>query len=221
MTTSELIAHAYLLAKRKTTVLTAGTAKYDQLLAIANIKIDDWQNEQDWNSQYAVVSLPTVVSATDTIPLTASVRKISKNDGDYIRILHTDGVAESVYTFVEADELYKYRTSNAVTRVGSNLVFSRAFEATDPQIGGTVKVPCYTTASSLVDAGDLVPVDDAYWLAYATAAEYIRFDFTLRDQADILLNTANQRMEKMMEADQGQFNVVHRVPLGIRFGRSW
>lgn len=221
MTTSELIAHAYLLAKRKTTTLTAGTAKYDQLLAIANIKIDDWQNEHDWNSQYAVVSLPTVVSATDTIPLTASVRKISKNDGDYIRILHTDGIAESVYTLVEADELYKYRTSNAVARIGSNLVFSREFAAADPQIGGTVKVPCYTTATSLVDASDPVPVDDAYWLAYATAAEYIRFDFTLRDQADTLLSVANQRMERMMEDDQGQFNVVHRVPVNNYFGRSW
>lgn len=220
MTTTELIAHAYLLAKRKTTTLTAGTAKYDQLLAIANVKIDDWQNEQDWNSQYTVVSLPTVVTATDTIPLTASVRKISKNDGDYIRILHTDGVAESVYTLVGADELYRYRTSNAVARVGSDLVFSRAFVATDPQIGGTVKVPCYGNATTLTDGADIVPVDDPYWLAYATAAEYIRFDFTLRDQADTLLNTANQRMESMMEDDQGQFNVVYRVPTKS-YGRSW
>lgn len=220
MTTTELIAVAYQLAKRKTTTLAAGSTKYDQLLAIANIKINDWQNENDWNSLYSVVSLPTTVTATDTIPLTASVRKISKNDGDYIRIVHADGVAESVYTLVGGDELYKFRTSNAVAKIGSNLVFSKAFLSTDPQIGGTVKVPCYGTASTLVGASDTVPVDDPYWLAYATAAEYIRFDFTLRDQADTLLQVANQRMAQMIEADQGQFNVVHRVP-SLSFGRSW
>lgn len=220
MTTSELIANAYLLAKRKTTTLAAGSTKYDTLLAIANIKINDWQNEYDWNSLYQIVSLPTTVTATDTIPLSASVRKISKNDGDYIRILHADGIAESVYTLVGGDELYKFKSSNAVAKIGSNLVFSKAFTATDPQIGGTVKVPCYGTASSLVNDTDLVPVDDPYWLAYATAAEYIRFDFTLRDQADTLLQMANQRMVEMQQADQGQFNVVHRVPTWNQ-GRSW
>lgn len=220
MTLAELVSKSYALATGKATAPSAGTSKYNKLVAFANICQDNWQNEPsvDWNSQYLTISLPTVVSATDTIPLTASVRKISNKPGDYITITCLSGSVIR-FTQVRPEELGQYDDQNYVAKVGSNLRFARTFSASDPEFGGTVKVPSYTTVGTLASDSDVISVDIPLWLCYMTAAEYCRVDQQLSYLEDGLIERANQIMQEMIMSNAGQVEKVYRPwrPLGL----SW
>lgn len=219
MTLTELVQRAYQLATSKAIAPTAGNTKYDKIVGFANICTDQWQNESgvDWNSQYMKVTLPTTVTATDTIPLTASIRKVANSDSDFITITCPGGSIVK-FTIVRPEELDP--TENTVARVGSNLVFARTFKTTDPEYGGSVKVPCYKYASTLSNGSDEVEVDIPLWLAYMTAAEYCRTDMQLNFLEDGLVARASELMTEMKANNSGQFDTVRRAPLGM-VSRSW
>lgn len=222
MTLATLVTQAYLLATGKGTAPASSSTKYTKLVGFANICQDAWQNEPDieWDSLYVITTLPTTVTATDTIPLSASIREISKREGDFIQIVRTDG-GITYYTLVKPNSLQDYARAGqrVVARVGSNLKFSIAFTATDPEIGGTVKAPGYGFVSTLANDSDTVQVDNPLWLAYAVAAEYVRTDLTLAFREQGLLERANSIMEDMKQSQEED------TPMPIRrwsaLGRSW
>jgi hypothetical protein len=222
VTLATLISRAYLLATGKATAPASGTNKYLKIIALANVCQDMWQNEPDvdWDSLYLKVSLSGTVTATDTFALSASVREISHRDGDYIEIVKTDGQS-SYFLLVRADELLEQQRSGnrVVARVGSNLVFSSAFVATDPEFGGTIKVPCYTNVSDLSSEASIIQVDNPLWLCYMVAAEYCRTDITLNYRTDDLVSRANQVMEDMKQAQESNISYPIKAPIGI--SRSW
>lgn len=198
MTLAELIQKAYLLATGKPTAPSTGSRKYNQLLELSKIFTETWQNEPgtDWTSLFDYRDSGTV-TATDTFELDDEIRKVSQQDGDYVRIV--EGDQETEYEVVSADRLWEYRYSNAVAQVGRNLMFSREFISSDAQIGGTIVVPSYGYADVATAETDEIAVDDPMWLVYMVAAEFVRNDITRQNQYPNLIAMANDAMEKMKE----------------------
>lgn len=222
MTLATLIERAYVLASGKATAPSSGTSKHTKLIALANICQDMWQNEPDvdWDSLYETVTLSGTVTATDTFALSSSIRELSHRDGDYIKIVRTDGQT-SYYELVKPDQLLDYERNGqrAVARVGSNLVFSIPFTADSPEIGGSIKVPCYGFVSSLANDSDIVQVDNPLWLCFMTAAEYCRTDQNLNYRTDDLVARANQVMQDMKQAQESNITRPIIYPVGI--SRTW
>lgn len=223
MTLATLVTKAYLLATGKATAPATTTNKYAKLVGLANVCQNMWETEPDieWDSLYLTVTLAFTVTATDVFPLSASIREISKREGDYIRIVHTDGVTETKYQIVRPNEMPDYKMSGirVVSRIGSNLVFSTPFTADDPEYGGSIKVPCYGYVSTLSADTDEIQVDNPLWLAYMVAAEYCRTDITLNYRTDELVARANQVMQDMKQAQESM--VVTPIRSWTPIGRTW
>lgn len=166
------------------------------------------------------------VTNNSSFALPATVRKLSDTRGDFVRIDHADGVTSTNYEIVSAENLKRYYTGNKTTssghycaQIGSNLVFNHTFISTDPQFGGTIKVPVYTVPTTLVADADVVPVDIPMWLVMISAAEYVRNDITRQNQYPNLIAEANLLMQRMKDDNEAQVESVYRVP--VARGSSW
>lgn len=229
-TVDQAVADTYLFATGKATPPVFGATKYTKILALFNHFSKTWSKEADtdWASLRTIATGP-VITATDTFLIPTSLGKVSGQEGDFVRIKHLDGVSESEYTNIPADRLYNdgstinnwsrqfMNANGAVAVVGANIVFSRAFLTTDPQFGGTLYVPGYTIPPTLVNASDLITVDDPNWLSLRAAAEYVRTDLTRVAQYPNLIALANEAMEAMKAANSSQSEDVYRGsyrPLG-------
>lgn len=223
MIVTDAIANTYLLATGKTTTLTAGTTKYTKILALLNMFTQQWAGEVgvDWKSQRLVANVTGTVTATDTFAIPTTLSKVSKTQGDFVRIVHTDGT-ESDYDIVPIERLYQESskaqggTGNRVAISGSNLIFDVAFTATSPQFGGTIQVPGYKIPATLTAGSDTIEVDDPYWLCFMAAAEYVRNDITRVQQYPNLIAQANNAMEGMKNENNSQVETVSATwsPLG-------
>lgn len=222
MTLATAIERAYTLATGKATAPSSGTNKYLKLISLANICQDMWQNEPDvdWDSLYQTVTLSGTVTATDTFDLGSSIREISNRDGDYIKIVKTDG-GTVYYNLIRANQLLEYERNGvrACARVGGDLKFSIAFQTSDAEIGGVIKVPSYAYVSTLSNDADIIQVDNPLWLCYMVAAEYCRTDTILNYRTDELVARANQVMADMKQAQEGNVSAPIMYPLGL--GRTW
>lgn len=226
-----------LLANGKGSALTVDSTKYTKILALLNLYKDVWAQEPgvQWNSLRSLTSLAATVSTATSYALPTAVidgtAKLSTQEGDAVRILHTDGVSESQYTLVQDSKLYNDGPTinnaggNWVARRGSNLIFPVAFTASMAQYGGTIKVPIYTTPSDMVtstsDPTDTVEVDDPYWVIFMAAAEYIRNDVTKQNQYANLIAQAVNSMNAMKENNESQHEEVYQPSLGPAMGETW
>ena len=232
MTLDSFVATTYLLATGKAVPPTIGQSKYTKLTALANLYTAAWANEPetDWQSQRFTFVVGSAVTPTDTFTQPDDIGKISDQDGDYVRIMHTDGITESDYTVVPIQRLYDGRSSinntgeheamadGTVAIAAGNLIFSRPFLKTDPQIGGKITVPGYITPDKLVGVNDLITVDDPFYLCYRVAAEYIRNDITRVQLYGSLIDQAKESMAGMKDRNDTQSEETYRgawTPLGI------
>lgn len=203
MTRLECITNAYLLAAGKATLPTGN--KLAQLNALAIKFYRDWQVEPDteWNSLYQVVSAGTV-TATDTFDLDTEINFISKQEGNYVRIKTTDGQYIS-YQTVKPQQLYQYRTANAVAHIVTDGVhqvkFSKPFVAGTQPIGGTIEVPAIIKLDDLTSDSSEVLIDQPEWLSERVAAQYAYSYKSTRDMYDDLLALANEHMISMKAAN--------------------
>lgn len=214
MTKAEFIQAAFLRATGKTNTLTSGT-KYDRILALGNLYIDEWSNEPgvDWASLYDPAFSLGTVTATDSFDIdTSSVRKLSDRQGDKVRIIWSDGTGYTDYDIVAADTLsgrsYGVNRQSPAgfycAKIGNQLVFNHTFTSDDSQYGGEIFIPCYTYPDHLENADDEVPVDIPNWLVVMVAAEYVRNDITRRARYPELLAEANSIMGRMKDDQEGQ-----------------
>ena len=212
MIVSDFIANTYLFATGKATPPASGTTKYSKILSLGNIFQQNWASESgiDWKSQRSTFTVSGTVTATDTFALPATLGKISKTEGDFVRILHTDGVTESDYTIVPIEKLYSdgpkvNSIGGDICAVsGSNLIFATPFTTSSAQFGGTITIPGYVIPPTLVDGTDVITVDDPYWLCFMAAAEYVRTDLTRQAQYGNLIAQANNAMQGMKEDNNSQ-----------------
>lgn len=217
-TLDQLVANTYLLATGKTTPLSQGTTKYTKITALANLFTRQWSREvgTDWRSLRTIVTFAATISATDTYALPTTISEVSSQDGDFVRVYHTDGVSESDYTLVPIERLYddgptlnnggrmEHNATGTCAIYGGNLIFSRAFLSTDPQIGASIKMAGFSIPAALVNPSDLIVVDDPFWLEARCAAEYVRNDVTRVQLYQSLIEQANVAMEQMKEYNSTQ-----------------
>jgi hypothetical protein len=225
MIVSSFVPAVMLAATRKVYTFTSvSDTKAAVVIAIANQLIEDWQNEPnvDWNSLYLPDTSIGTVTATNTFTLTSTVRKLSSQEGDVIRILHTDGTTFTDYSIIDNDRqkdvqnMQRTFQNNYVIPVGRTIRFNRAFATTDAQYGGTIYVPAYGYAGPnaapayLVAATDVIPVDLPNWLVYATAAQYDASDVTRQQLVPRLEAKANELMQVMKDNNDGQVTEMFR-----------
>jgi hypothetical protein len=222
--TSFVPAVAYKALGKLPTTLTTGSTKWLKVLALANIYIDQWQDEPgvDWASLYLPDHSIGTVTASQTFTIDATVRKVSNQESDVVRIIHSDGTTYTDYDIIPNDRVKDYangmRTfqNNYVSVNGTTLRFNRAFTSTDPQFGGSITVPGYSYAAHISADTDVIPVDIPNWLVFATAAEYIRTDVTRQQQYGNIVAEANQIMQVMKSNNKGQTTRMYQPwrPLG-------
>lgn len=224
MTITEFVADAYLKATGKTNTLTTGT-KYDRIVALGDYYQRRWAREPgvDWNSLYNPAFSLGTVTATDSYDLDSStVRKLSDREGDFVRIVWSDGVGYTDYTIVNHDTLKDYswgvnRESSKgfyCAKIAGQLVFNHTFTSDDSQYGGEIFVPCYVFPDEVTSSNpssDEVQVDDPDWLVTRVAAEYTRNDITRRQRYPELLSEANEIMDRMKDDNDGQLSEVDKT----------
>lgn len=221
MTITAFVAATQLRATAKTTTLTSGT-KYDRIVNLGDFFQRQWASENgiDWNSLYDPAFSLGTVTATDTFDIdTSTVRKLSDREGDFVRIVWSDGVGYTDYTTVDANKLKDY--SWGVTaqspkgfycaQIGGTLKFNHTFTSSDAQYGGEIFIPCYTYADAITSANpnsDEVQVDNPDWLVVRTAAEVVRNDIVRRSRYPELLAEANEIMQRMKDDNDGQIDTI-------------
>lgn len=204
MTKQEAMTEAYLLATGKNTLPTTGGTKYNRLEGLVEKCYRDWQTETgvDWNSLFQVVGAGTV-TATDTFDLDTEINKVSKRDGDYIRIV-TDDYGTINFKLVPATQLYRDATRNSVAHIGTQLKFSRTFTSTDQEFGGEIQVPAFVKLDDLDNLTDDVLIDNPAWLPAIVAAHYVLSDVQLNFKYPDLIAQANDLMNGMKLANGTQ-----------------
>lgn len=222
MTITEALTATYLRAAGKATPPTTGSSKYNQIVGLLDYYQREWAREPgiDWSSLYDPAFSLGTVTATDTFDIdTSTVRKLSNREGDYVRIVHTDGTSYTDYTIVDANKLKDYfwgankesYTGFYCAKIGSQLVFNHIFTSSDPQYGGEIFVPSYTYPDPITatdpDSAE-VQVDNPNWLVVRSAAEFCRNDIVRRSRWPELLTEANNLMERMKTDNNGQIDTV-------------
>lgn len=203
MTAADCIDAVYLKAVGKSATFSFTDPKGVKILGLMNFYSRRWSRETgvDWISLYNPLYNIGTVTATDTFNIdTSTIRKLSQQDGDNVRIVwSTDATDYTDYELVPADRLKEFNHGNYCARQGSSIVFNRAFETTDPEFGGTLYLPVYLYTDDLVNSTDDVEVDDPDWLVLICAAEYVRTDLTRLGQYPNLLAEANDCMDRMKD----------------------
>lgn len=205
----------------KPTAPSSGTKKYNQIITAGQIFTDSWLNEPgvEWASLYDFRNSGTI-TATDTFALDSTIRTVSKQEGDVVRILHTDG-NESEYELVPVDRLRERKNDYVVAWSGRNLIFPKAFTSSDPQFGGTIVVPSYGYATFPEDDVTDIPVDDPYWLVDICSAEFVRNDITRKQEYPNLVGSAAERMQKMKENNGMAVDELYRPNFFVPSGEMW
>lgn len=213
MTTAEFVQNVVLASEGKLPTFVSGSTKWLRIVAQGNFYLQQFARERgvNWNRYYNS-ALPVVgtVTATDTFAIPATVRKISQEEGDVLRITHTDGVV-SEYTFIPHDRLKHYPTGNYVSKIGSNLVFNSAFTSDSPQFGGTITFPVYGFPTAFSLDSDELDIDDPNWLVYVVAADRVKNDVTRKDLRADLISQANEAMQAMKDDNLSQLEEVNRT----------
>lgn len=221
MTRAEFIQLVHYKGTGKPVAPASGTKKYNQIVLAGQYFTASWLSEPgtDWASLFDFRNSGTI-TATDTFPLDSSIKKVSQQEGDLIRILHTDG-NESEYDLVPIDRLRENRNNYTVAVNGTNLMFSKAFTADDPQFGGTIIVPSYTT-TTFPDADDgEIAIDDPFWLVAICAGEFVRNDITRKAEYPNLLGEAANLMQKMKENNGTRVDELYRPNFFVPSGEIW
>lgn len=218
MTVTTAITKAYSAAKGKATPPAVDTAKYNQLLLLADSLQKVWAAEPgvQWDSLYSKVSAGAI-GAVSSIAVPVTTNYIIKEENDPIHAI--SGTQRTDFKLVRPNELYTNRYVNAVAQAGRSLIFHEAFTSASPTFGWTLYVPSIIYPTEITTGADVVQVDDPMWLVFMMAAEFVRNDLVRQNQYASLVNYATESMTKMKQDNQGQNETVDTpwAPLGV----SW
>ncbi len=171
-----------------------GSVDYIYWLAVANRKISEWFQGENWVSLFSIESLGTVTAGTQTYDLEDTIIL----PADRVTVTTTTG-HDIDYRLVKPQERGRYPHSVYISgRDPQTLTFSDTIESTDQIVGGTIYVAGYYMPDDLVNASDTVPCDDPYWLVYAVASELAFNDLTYAAKAPDLVAKANNLWSGMV-----------------------
>lgn len=214
MTLTQLVSDSYLAYRGKlSSVPAAGAEKYNRIVNIANRKQREWAQDTniDWPSRYEIRTLGTLSTGTQAYDLDDDILRPS----DMVNLVTTAGSKRYV-GIVKPQQQTRYTQGAYVT--GFNPKQLTFIQTIDSSLAGTIiKLPCFTMPTDMVNANDLVAVDDPQWLVYAVAAELSRNDYAKEEQYPNLIGQANDLYAKMINDAQtssfGQPNgVVNAMP---------
>jgi hypothetical protein len=236
MLVSDAINKVYLRATRKNVTLDYTSTKGGQIMQLLDYFQNEWALDpnNDWHSLRTIFTVGGAVTATDTFSLASltTLNRISSREGDYVRIYSSTNTQEWDYSIVDAAVLYNDGpTLNSAGRsigssygtcaqVGTSLVFDRAFTATDGQIGGSIKIPGYSTVGVLDGPTDVIQVDDPHWLIAKCAAEYCRNDVTRQNLYPGLNDEAEVKYQNMAANNESQIETAYTPDIGL-IGQTW
>lgn len=205
MLVSEFVSDVVLRSEGKLPTFTTGSTKWLRIVAQGNLFLRQFARERgiEWNRYYTPAKSLGTVTATDTFSIPSTVYKISKREGDTLRIEHTDD-AYTDYTLVPHDALKNYATGAYAAKVGRTIKFNRAFTADDPQFGGTINLPCYELPDTFSADGDSIDHDNPDWLVTTVAADRVKNDVTRKDLRADLISEANEIMTSLKEENESQ-----------------
>jgi len=96
------------------------------------------------------------------------------------------------------------------------ITFYDDITATSLMIGGTLIVPAYYLPADLVNATDIIPCDDPYFIVYSTASELAGNELTYADKAGALNAKANNLYRLMKNANRkGTSNNPRTAPVSV------
>lgn len=134
---------------------------------------------------------------------------------DTVVVTDTDG-NDHYFTVVEPQQ----RAVNTVYISSRNpevLVFNDDIETGNVIIGGTLKVAGYYIPEDMSVSTDLVPVDDPFWLVYASASEIAFNDVTYEDKYVDLNTKSNNLYQLMCQANRrGTSNNPRKVLTNVK-----
>ena len=205
LTTSSFVSNVVLLSEGKLPTFATGTTKWLRIVAQGNFFLQQFARERgiDWSYYYDPAYSFGTVTANQSFEVPEEVAKVSQQEGDFVRITHTDGNYTD-YSIVSHDRLKDYPSGNYCARVGSDLRFNVAFSATSPQLGGTIGVPVYLYPDTFSADGEDINHPDPNWLVLAVAADRVKNDVTRKDLRADLVGQANEIMLGLKEDNDAQ-----------------
>ena len=217
MDAQDLVNAVYLRATGKTATFQFTDTKGVKILGLLNFFQRRWSKATgvDWISLYQPMFSLGTVTATDTFDLdTSTIRKLSQQEGDNVRIIWPNDTGTinnpnnyTDYELVPADRMKTdFNQGKYCSRQGGTLVFNKSFETSDPEFGGTLYVPIYGLVQDMVNPDDTTAVDDPDWLIVRCAAEYVRTDVTRLGQYPNLLAEANDIAARMTDDNANDQN---------------
>ena len=213
-----LIQKAWRAYKGNTSWPSSG-AKYLEMVMIANDLKNQWALDAKvhWDSLFSQNNnIATVASNTQAYALPTNVFFLS----DYIYVLRTDGNLDRFQVVHPEQRNDGTFAPGTIPGDGDPLVYlSGSFKGgagnlmlnfvtlwsqmPTADVGGTIQAGTYVLPADMVNATDVVPVDNPEWLVYAVAAEMARNDPAKEDQYPTLQGIANDFYGKMVKANQG------------------
>lgn len=190
---------------------TVGSEEANYWVSVLNTKKDELYKDtkQNWVSAYEVLNLGTITaSAALSIDLPDNFTGIAGDDYDDAR----GSDAYVVLTSGERTNLRAIKPSQRTSQqafyiAGVNpqtLNFTQEIAADDDMVGGTLYLPSYVTPDDVALANDELPVPDADWLVFATAAELAFSDLIYEDKAEALNAKANNLYRMMVANNRRQ-----------------
>lgn len=165
------------------------TTDYTLWLGTANRKLNEWSGDgkHTWSSLFEIRDLGTVSVGVQTLDLDSDI--LLPADSLIVTTLTGNDIE---YSIVKPQERGRDRRTVYISgHDPQQLTFSDVIIATDPIVGGKIKLSGYFVPPDLVSPNDVVACDDPYWLVYATAAELAFNDLTYQSKYPELNAKAN------------------------------
>lgn len=220
MDISVAIPLAYQIATGNPYTGAPGDTNWLRMLNYFNLVQNVWANEPggDWESLYSPGVEVGQITADQGFDLPTGILKPSNKAHDYVYITATDGNITK-YKTVPGPQLKYYDQSQQVCAIsGGQILFPRAWTATDPEYGGTLFVPAFLSISpfrtSPVAMRGALTVDDPNWVIYYAAQEWAQPDVTLVQNVPSLIAKATDSMTAMKLNNQRIKTVSQQTPLG-------
>lgn len=183
MTLNDTINYAFIEATGKPRDLSDGDPKYLKLRKIANLMVNQWENEPgvEWQSRREMIHLGDVDLGETLYRLPKKALKIARKNNAKIIIKKEDkkwlfDVSEPVFT-------------------GWQLDFDGLFK--EEMNGGEIYVPIIRRSSELIYPDQEIEIDNPTWLVFMMAAEFARNDLIKSGQYGNLIAYAQGLMESM------------------------
>jgi len=197
-------------------VPTTGTDEWNYWLRVAHrLKNKMYRDTKHvWTSSYAVAELGSVSASSEPAFELEDEYLASAN---YAYVLDGDGHRTDFRIIKPEEKNFHHQEVFIAGQDPQTLYFSNEITTGQGIIGGTLYLPGYFMPDDFYGDNDTIPVDDAYWLVMATAAEIAFNDLTYEDKFADLNAKANELWTQMVSNNRrGTYDNSRITPTNVR-----